>query len=96
VTSTPGQTSQEAEDRRKHLEFIQVVISRLSNSAANAKGWSVTVGGAAFGFSTLNERWYIAILGLFVIVGLTLSLTCIIYSKSVFFGGCMMMCARAL
>lgn len=55
------------EDRRKHLEFIQGVIARLSNSSSAAKGWSLTVAGAAFGFSTVNERWYLSLLGLCVV-----------------------------
>lgn len=61
---TPGL---DPDDRRKHLEFVQGVITRLSNSSATAKGWSLTVAGAAFGFSTLNERWYLSLLGLCVV-----------------------------
>lgn len=55
------------EDRRKHLEFIQAVIARLSTSSATAKGWSLTLAAAAFGFSAVNEKWYLALLGCVVL-----------------------------
>ena len=61
------------EDRRKHLEFVQAVIARLSQSSATAKGWSLTIAGAAFGFSALNEVWYLSLLGLAVILSFVLS-----------------------
>lgn len=60
------------EDRRKHLDHIQGVITRLSQSSATAKGWSLTIAGAAFGFATLNQRWYLSLLGLAVIVSFSI------------------------
>lgn len=35
------------DDQRKHLDFIQAVIARLSTSSSTAKGWGLTVAMAA-------------------------------------------------
>lgn len=37
-----------AEDKRKHLEFIQGVINRLSSNTFLFKGWSITIVVAVF------------------------------------------------
>lgn len=55
------------DDQRKHLEFIQGVIARQSNASSTAKGWSLTLAGAAFGFSAVNDKWYLALLGCVVL-----------------------------
>lgn len=52
------------EDQRKHLDFIQAVVARLSASSSTAKGWSLTVATAAFGFSAANAVPFVAGLGL--------------------------------
>lgn len=52
------------EDQRKHLDYVQGIISRLSASSATAKGWSLTVATAAFGFSAANAIPSVAGLGL--------------------------------
>lgn len=36
------------DDKRKHLEFIQGVINRLSSNTFLFKGWSITIIGAIF------------------------------------------------
>lgn len=36
------------DDKRKHLEFIQGVINRLSSNTFLFKGWSITIIGAVF------------------------------------------------
>lgn len=59
------------EDRRKHLDYIQAVIARLAQGSASAKGFTLTIAGAAFGFSALNEAWYLALLGVVVIACLS-------------------------
>jgi len=43
------------EDRRKHLEFIQSVLSRMSTASTVAKGWCLTVVTAAIGFSIIER-----------------------------------------
>lgn len=56
------------DDRRKHLELIAAVIGRMGSSSAQAKGWSITLAGAAFGVAVLKENaWPLIVLG---IVGL--------------------------
>lgn len=55
------------EDQRKHLDFIQSVISRLAASSAAAKGWGLTVATAAFGFSATMATPVVAGLGLVVV-----------------------------
>lgn len=56
------------DDRRKHLELIAAVIGRMGTSSAQAKGWSITLAGAAFGVAVLRDNyWPLIALG---IVGL--------------------------
>ncbi len=56
------------EDRRKHLDLIAAVIGRMGTSSAQAKGWSITLAGAAFGVAVLQDNyWPLIALG---IVGL--------------------------
>lgn len=72
MSTEPNPSMFDHEDRRKHLDHIQGVITRLSQSSATAKGWSLTIAGAAFGFATLNQRWYLSFLGLAVIVSFSI------------------------
>lgn len=55
------------EDHRKHLDQVQAVVARLATASTTAKGWSLTIAGAAFGFSSLDRAWYLSLLGLAVI-----------------------------
>lgn len=56
------------DDRRKHLDLIAAVIGRMGTSSAQAKGWSITLAGAAFGVAVLRDtNWPLIALG---IVGL--------------------------
>lgn len=57
-----------SEDQRKHLEFIQAVISRLASSSTAAKGWGLTVATAAFGFATTKATPVVAGLGFVVVI----------------------------
>lgn len=57
-----------SEDQRKHLDFIQAVITRLASSSAAAKGWGLTVTTAAFGFSATKAVPVVAGLGLVIAV----------------------------
>ena len=40
------------------------VIARLAQTSASAKGFTLTIAAAAFGFSALNEAWYLSLLGI--------------------------------
>jgi len=39
------------ENKRKHLEFIQNIITRMNTNSFMIKGWSVTLVGALFGLA---------------------------------------------
>jgi hypothetical protein len=39
------------ENKRKHLEFIQNIITRINTNSFMIKGWSVTLVGALFGLA---------------------------------------------
>jgi hypothetical protein len=55
------------EDRRKHLELVSNIIGRMASSSAAAKGWSVTLAGAAFGVALVRSSWYLLVLGIAVL-----------------------------
>lgn len=57
-----------SEDQRKHLDYIQAVIARLAASSAAAKGWSLTVATATFGFSAAQAVPFVAFLGIVVVI----------------------------
>lgn len=59
--SIPTQLS---EDQRKHLEFIQASIARMSSLSSTAKGWGITVSMAAFGISAAGSVPLFSVLGL--------------------------------
>ena len=44
------------EDKRKHLDFIQAVISRLANNTFLLKGWSVTLVAALFALAARDSQ----------------------------------------
>lgn len=52
------------EDRRKHLEFIQAIIARMSAASASAKGWLLPVVTAAYGYALTKHSPSVAILGI--------------------------------
>ena len=60
-------TGEGAEDRRKHLEFIQTVVGRMFTASSLAKGWCLTVATAALGFALTKNSRAVALLGLFAI-----------------------------
>jgi len=61
-------SEQDREDRRKHLDLISGAIARMAGSSAAAKGWSVTLAGAAFGVALVRESWPFIALGILVLV----------------------------
>ncbi len=59
---------QDREDRRKHLDLASNVVSRMAAASAMAKGWSVTLAGAAFGVALVRDSWPLIGLGIVVLV----------------------------
>jgi hypothetical protein len=55
------------EDRRKHLDLVSNIIGRMASSSAAAKGWSLTLAGAAFGVALVRSSWYLLVLGIAVL-----------------------------
>jgi len=51
------------DNRVKHLEMIQSVISRLGTDSFLIKGWAVTVSGAFVGFAIGEKSWGLALAG---------------------------------
>ncbi|WP_456598924.1 HIT family protein [Blastococcus sp. SYSU DS0616] len=61
-------SDQDREDRRKHLDLISGAIGRMAGSSAAAKGWSVTLAGAAFGVALVRESWPFIALGILTLI----------------------------
>jgi hypothetical protein len=51
------------EDRRKHLELVSGIVSRMAGASAAAKGWAISISGAAFGVAIVQDSWYLFLLG---------------------------------
>ena len=51
------------QNRIKHLEMIQAVVTRLSNEGFVIKGWAVTLAGVVAGLAINAESWPLAMLG---------------------------------
>ncbi|OIR42722.1 hypothetical protein [Corynebacterium sp. NML130628] len=56
-------TSEDREDRRKHLDFIQAIITRMSTASSNTKAWFLPVATAAFGYAIAQNNPWVAMLG---------------------------------
>lgn len=52
------------EDRRKHLEFIQAVIGRMSTASTRAKSWLLPVVTATYGYALIQRVPSVAMLGI--------------------------------
>lgn len=52
------------EDRRKHLDFIQAVVTRMSAASSGAKGWLLPVVTATYGFALSQHSRAVTLLGL--------------------------------
>jgi hypothetical protein len=56
------------EDGRKHLEFIQQVITRMNSNSFQLKGWSVTLVAGLFALAVAEANKAFALLGVFPIL----------------------------
>lgn len=52
------------EDRRKHLDFIQAVVTRMAGASANAKAWLLPVVTATYGYALTKNSVSVALLGI--------------------------------
>ncbi|RLP92797.1 hypothetical protein [Micromonospora sp. CV4] len=51
------------EDRRKHLDYIQAVVTRMSSASSAAKGWLLPVVTATYGYALTQDANLVAALG---------------------------------
>ena len=56
------------EEKMKHLDLIQSVITRMASNSFLLKGWSVTLASALFGLSAKDSEPRLALLALLPIV----------------------------
>lgn len=54
----------DSEDTRKHLDFIQAVITRMSAASSAAKAWLLPVVTAAYGYALTQKADSVALLGI--------------------------------
>ncbi|RZT15201.1 hypothetical protein EV649_5987 [Kribbella sp. VKM Ac-2569] len=59
----PGNAASDPEDRRKHLDFIQAIVTRMSAASSGAKGWLLPVVAATFGYAITKHANSVALLG---------------------------------
>lgn len=52
------------DDLRKHLDFIQAVVTRMSAASSAAKGWLLPVVTATYGYALTKHAESVALLGL--------------------------------
>lgn len=67
-TPPAAQPELSPEDRRKHLDYIQAVVTRQSAASSSAKGWLLPVTTAAFGFALTQHLWPLALLGVIAVI----------------------------
>ena len=53
----------EPDDRRKHLDFIQATITRMSSASTTAKSWMIPVVTATYGYALTRNVRSVALLG---------------------------------
>lgn len=56
------------EDRRKHLELIQAVVTRMSTASTSVKSWLLPVVTAAYGFGVTKSSAPVTWLGIAAVV----------------------------
>ncbi len=64
MTDTSASPTRDPEDTRKHLDFIQAVVTRMSAASSNAKAWLLPVVTAAYGYALTQRADSVAVLGL--------------------------------
>src|SRR5262245_57086438 len=61
-----------SDERIRHLELIQGIVSRLSANSFLIKGWAITVAAAIFAFEVRNPNWRIAAIAFLPVVAFCL------------------------
>jgi histidine triad (HIT) family protein len=63
VTDPFEKAPSDADDRRKHLDYIQAVITRMSQASSAAKSWLLPVVTATYGYALTKRIDSVALLG---------------------------------
>ena len=58
----------DGEDKRKHLDFIQAIVTRMSAASTSAKSWLLPVVTATYGYGMTQNAWSVIMLGLGAVV----------------------------
>src|SRR5690625_7464709 len=59
----PKPPQRDPEDTRKHLDFIQAIVTRISTASSTAKAWLLPVVTAAYGYALTQNAESVALLG---------------------------------
>jgi hypothetical protein len=68
MTQTTEYAPPTREDLRKHLDFIQALVSRMSAASSSSKGWLLPVATAAYGFALTKHSGSVGLLGVFAVL----------------------------
>lgn len=68
MTQATEYASPTREDLRKHLDFIQALVSRMSAASSSSKGWLLPVATAAYGFALTKHSGSVGLLGVFAVL----------------------------
>lgn len=52
------------EDQRKHLDYIQGVVTRMAGNSFLIRGWALTVGTALYSYAATKDSWTVALIGI--------------------------------
>jgi histidine triad (HIT) family protein len=63
VTHSIDKAAIDGDDRRKHLDYIQAVVTRMSSASSSAKGWLLPVVTATYGYALTKKQSPVALLG---------------------------------
>ena len=63
MTGPEAEPGADGDDRRKHLDFIQAVVTRMSAASSSAKGWLLPVVTATYGYALVKHSAPVALLG---------------------------------
>lgn len=64
MTDANDDEAHAAEDRRRHLDYLQAVITRMSSASSTTKGWLLPVITATYGYALTAGDEGVAMLGL--------------------------------
>ena len=68
VTAGASNAGVDPEDKRKHLDLIQAVVTRMSSASSNAKSWLLPVVTAAYGFALTSRSGSVSMLGIVAVL----------------------------